>query len=386
MAEWSRFLSAAGGRRIIMGLGGLYVVFAVGYPLIPGAEDGASVRLVVAVLTGGPGLALLYGGYRLPRTNVRPELFPTVARWCVGGTGVILGILVFTTLAAGISSIVENVLILGALGSIAGFVAGTYDARAKTRERDLQETVEQLRTSNERLEQFAYAASHDLQEPLRMVSSYLQLVERRYGDELDEDGREFIDFAVNGADRMRTMVGKLLEYSRVTNRGAPLEPTEVEAVLDAVLDDFGLLIEETDATITTDDLPTVDADANQLEQLFQNLLSNAMKHGGEDAPTVHVGVERLDDAWQFSVADEGTGIDPAYHDRIFNVFEQLHREEELEARSVGIGLALCERIVERHDGEMWVESEPGEGATFFFTLPRSHESRPAVPTQLPSQT
>ena len=378
MPPWNTSFPAVGGRRLIGGLGGLYVALAAAYPLIPGSEaPSLGLHLVVAILAGGPGLVLLYGAHRLPRTDVRRDLFPVIARWCVGGILMVLGLLVLTVLAADTTNLVTNALVLTALGSTAGFVAGTYNAQAKTRERDLQETVERLRTSNERLEQFAYAASHDLQEPLRMISSYLQLLERRYADDLDDDADEFIAFAVDGADRMRVMVKSLLEYSHVTDGEGPLEPTDSGEVLDDVTRSLRVVIDETDATVTAGELPTVRGDANQLALVFRNLVSNALKFSGEEPPIVHVGAERREDAWQFSVSDEGIGVDPKYHDRIFEVFKQLHRDEELETTSVGIGLALCERIIERHGGEMWVESDSGMGATFYFTLPPGRDSQPA---------
>ena len=382
MLTSNRLLCAVGGRRIIGALGGLYLVLAAGYPFVRGTVGTSlTLHLVVAVLVGGPGFVLLYGGFRLPRTDIRPELFPAIAGWCLGGIAIVLGVLLLTALAADLTNLVTNVLVLTALGSTAGFVAGVYNARAETRRRDLRETVEQLRTSNERLEQFAYAASHDLQEPLRMVSSYLRLLENRYGDDLDDDAREFIGFAVGGADRMRVMVESLLDYSSVTNRRDPLEPTDTADVLSDVRDNLRVLIDETEATITTDELPTVHGDAAQLALVFQNLLSNAVKYSGAESPTVHVGAERVGDAWRFSVADEGIGIAPEYHDRVFEVFKQLHRDEALETDSVGIGLALCERIVERHGGEMWVESDHGVGATFYFTIPVARERRPKSPSR-----
>ncbi|WP_232702436.1 PAS domain S-box protein [Halobacterium wangiae] len=243
-------------------------------------------------------------------------------------------------------------------------------AEAVKRERyqsDLESLVENLEESNERLEQFAYAASHDLQEPLRMVSSYLQLVETRYGDDLDDDGREFIDFAVDGADRMRTMIEGLLEYSRVDSRGNPLEPVALDSVFADVLDDLQVRIEEADAEIVHEPLPVVDGDAGQLRQLFQNLLDNAIEYSGEAPPSVEVTAERETDAWRISVHDEGIGIAPADAQRVFDVFQRLHSQAE--HAGTGIGLALAERIVERHGGEIWVESTPGEGTTFSFTLP-----------------
>ena len=230
--------------------------------------------------------------------------------------------------------------------------------------KDYQDRLEE---SNERLEQFAYAASHDLQEPLRMVSSYLQLIDRRYADDLDEDGREFIDYAVDGADRMREMIEGLLEYSRVDTRGDPFEPVDLDDVLDDVRDDLQVRIEETDAEVTVESLPTVHGDVGQLRQLFQNLLDNAIEYSGDAPPVIHIDAKRAGNQWLLSVSDEGIGIDPEDADRVFEVFQSLHTNEE--HAGTGIGLALCERIVERHDGEVWIDSEPDEGATFSFTLP-----------------
>ncbi|WP_224447852.1 PAS domain-containing protein [Haloprofundus salilacus] len=246
----------------------------------------------------------------------------------------------------------------------------------KHREQRLGELIEELGESNERLEQFAYAASHDLQEPLRMVSSYLQLIERRYDDELDEDGREFIEFAVDGADRMRNMIQGLLEYSRVDRRGEPFEPVSLDDVLTDVRADLQVKIEEINAEITTESLPHVEGDRGQLRQLFQNLLDNAFEYSGDMPARVHVAAEKQGPKWVISVSDEGIGIAPDDSERIFEVFQSLNGSDE--HQGTGIGLALCERIVERHDGDIWVESEPGEGATFSFTLPsvRTSELQP----------
>jgi PAS domain S-box-containing protein len=225
----------------------------------------------------------------------------------------------------------------------------------------------ELEASNERLEQFAYAASHDLQEPLRMVSSYLSLLENRYGDDLDEEGQEFLEFAVDGAGRMREMIEALLEYSRVETRGEPFQPLDLEDVLDDVLQDFRMRIEESGAEVTAGSLPTVEGDASQLRQVFGNLLGNAIEYSGDDPPRVHVDATLEGDEAVVSVADEGIGIDPDHQDRVFEVFQRLHSREDHEG--TGIGLALCERIVERHGGDLWVDSERGEGSTFYFTLP-----------------
>ncbi|QLK26395.1 ATP-binding protein [Natrinema zhouii] len=239
-------------------------------------------------------------------------------------------------------------------------------------QRKLEETVEQVEESNERLEQFAYAASHDLQEPLRMVTSYLQLLESQYSDAFDEDGQEFLAYAVDGAERMHEMIDGLLEYSRVETRGDPLEPIDLETALEDVIDDLQLQIEETDAEITVGDLPVVEGDASQLRQVFQNLLDNALTYYDDDPPRVHVDAERRGREWVLSVRDEGIGIDPENQDRVFTVFDRLHSREEYEG--TGIGLALCQRIVERHGGEIWVDSEPGDGTTFSLMLPARDES------------
>ncbi|AGB36004.1 sensor histidine kinase [Natronococcus occultus] len=249
---------------------------------------------------------------------------------------------------------------------------------------------ERLEASNEQLEQFAYAASHDLQEPLRMVSSYLSLLERRYDDDLDEDGQEFLAYAVDGAERMREMIEGLLAYSRVETQGDPFEPVDLEAVLEDVVDDLQFRLEETDASISIGSLPRVEGDDDQLRQVFQNLLENAVEYSGDGPPTVRItaeretacgstpeaaeSVSRSDGKWVISVSDAGIGIDPDDRERVFDVFERLHSHEEYEG--TGIGLALCERVVERHGGEIWIEPDPEEGTTFRLTLPDASGAAP----------
>ncbi|WP_222913032.1 PAS domain S-box protein [Natrinema sp. SYSU A 869] len=230
-----------------------------------------------------------------------------------------------------------------------------------------KEHQHKLEESNERLEQFAYAASHDLQEPLRMVSSYLQLLEERYDDALDEDGEEFLEFAVDGAERMREMIDGLLKYSRVDTQGDPFEPVDLNTVLEGVLEDLRLQIEEANAEITIDELPHVEGDESQLRQVFQNHLNNAITYSGDEPPQIDVEADRRGQKWMISVHDEGIGIDSDDQDRIFEVFQRLHNHEEYSG--TGIGLAICQRIIERHGGEIWVESGPDEGTTFSFTLP-----------------
>ncbi|ELY99730.1 multi-sensor signal transduction histidine kinase [Natrialba chahannaoensis JCM 10990] len=232
---------------------------------------------------------------------------------------------------------------------------------------DRREYRRRLEESNERLEQFAYAASHDLQEPLRMVSSYLELLESRYADELDQDAQEFIDYAVDGADRMREMINGLLEFSRVETQGEPFEPVDLNEVLEDVVRDLRMKIVESGADISAAELPWVAGDGNQLRQVFQNLLSNAIAYSGEEPPEIDIAAHDTGSEWVISVSDQGTGIDPDDTDRIFGLFQRRHAADE--HTGSGIGLALCQRIIKRHGGEIWVDSEPDEGATFSFTLP-----------------
>lgn len=224
-----------------------------------------------------------------------------------------------------------------------------------------------LRRSNEELERFAYVASHDLQEPLRMVASYTQLLARRYEGELDERADKYIRYAVDGAERMKDLIQDLLEYSRMGTKGAPPEPTDPDVVLDRVLDDLKLAIQRESARITRDPLPRVTADPVQLRQLFQNLIENALNFSGDEPPEIHVSGRRENDHCLFSIRDEGVGIEEPYLDRIFVIFQQLQGPDE--AQGTGIGLAVAKRIVECHGGRIWVESEKGEGSTFRFTLP-----------------
>lgn len=239
--------------------------------------------------------------------------------------------------------------------------------KRKQAELALAHQAQELARSNQELEQFAYVASHDLQEPLRMVTSYLQLIERRYKDALDEDGREFIGYAVDGSNRMKSLINDLLAYSRVGTRGKEPEMVNSEFVLERVLNNLQLAIEDEQATITYNSLPTVLADAGQLEQLLQNLISNALKFHGRESPTIQIGAEQQNHEWLFWVKDNGVGFEPEYAEKIFVIFQRLHNRQEYSG--TGIGLAICKKIVERHGGRIWVESQPGQGATFYFTLP-----------------
>lgn len=233
----------------------------------------------------------------------------------------------------------------------------------------LEQSVVELTRSNADLQQFAYVASHDLQEPLRMVASYTQLLAKRYKGRLDPDADEFITFAVDGATRMQQLIKDLLAYSRVTTQRAPSEPIECAPALALALNNLHMAIERHQAVVTHGPLPSVIGDGMQLAQLFQNLISNAIKFHGDQPPRVHLSATQQENEWVFAVRDNGIGIDPQYADRIFVIFQRLHTPAEYPG--TGIGLALCKKIVERHGGRIWVDSHPGQGAMFYFTLPFS---------------
>ncbi len=238
----------------------------------------------------------------------------------------------------------------------------------KRAEEAIQRYAKELERSNQELQQFAYVASHDLQEPLRMVSSYLQLLERRYRDHLDQDAKEFIAFAVDGAKRMQSLINDLLAYSRVGTRGKEFELVHLDEILGQAQKNLKIAIQEQNASISSSDsLPCVKGDDTQLTQLFQNLIGNAIKFHGDHAPQIQIHKQRHNGHWQISVSDNGIGIDSQYAERIFLIFQRLHNRDEYPG--TGIGLAICKRIVERHGGRIWVESQVGDGSTFHFTLP-----------------
>jgi signal transduction histidine kinase len=229
-----------------------------------------------------------------------------------------------------------------------------------------QQAVE-LKRSNADLEQFAYIASHDLQEPLRMVSGFTGLLKRRYAGKLDADADEFIGFAVGGVTRMQELINDLLSYSRVGREEVSAKPVDMQIVVDQALANLQMAIEERSALISSGQLPTVLANHGMLVRLFQNLIGNALKFCKAERPIIRIQAEQRGAEWVFSVADNGIGIDPQYKDRIFLIFQRLHKQGEYPG--TGIGLAVCKRIVERNGGRIWLESEPGKGTTFFFTLP-----------------
>lgn len=252
--------------------------------------------------------------------------------------------------------------------------------RAEIRLKSLNEELEQkvsartreLQRSNEELEEFAYAASHDLQEPLRMIAGHLQLLERRYKGKLGEDADEFIHYAVDGAKRMDQLIVDLLAYSRVGTHGQAFAEVDLNQVIARARDNLTLRIEEAKAAVIAEPLPKVQGDTIQLTQLFQNLMGNAIKFRGDHPPVVdiscHPYAQDPQRFWTFAVKDNGIGIESQYFDRIFQIFQRLHTREEFPG--TGIGLSICKRIVDRHGGKIWLESAPGQGTTFFFTLPR----------------
>jgi signal transduction histidine kinase len=232
---------------------------------------------------------------------------------------------------------------------------------------ELERYNAELRRSNAELERFAYVASHDLQEPLRMVTSYTQLLARRYEGQLDEKAQRFIHHAVDGATRMQALINDLLAYSRLGTRGGEPVPVDTGQVLERALHNLQVALRAEGGSVTHGPLPVVRGDPTHLLQLFQNLLSNAVKFRGDEAPRVHVSASRAGGWWTFSVRDNGVGIDPAYFERVFVIFQRLHTRAE--HPGTGIGLAICKRVVERAGGRIWVQSEPGRESTFFFTLP-----------------
>jgi chemotaxis family two-component system sensor kinase Cph1 len=237
----------------------------------------------------------------------------------------------------------------------------------KTVENQLGLIREELVRSNKELEQFAYMASHDLRESLRAVDGFMDLLGRQYKDALDEKGREYIEFARNGAKQMEDMLTGLLDYSRVQAQGKLLTPVPAQTAFNAAIADIGTSIAQSGAVIDCDDLPTVLTDGRLLTQVFRNLVSNAIKFRGKQPPRIHVSAVRQDNTWQFAVADNGIGIEPQYTDRIFQIFQRLHTRKKYPG--TGLGLAICKKIIERHGGKIWVESKPRVGSTFYFTIP-----------------
>jgi PAS domain S-box-containing protein len=247
-------------------------------------------------------------------------------------------------------------------------LAAIIDITARKRaEEQLQHAAAELARSNAELEQFAYVASHDLQEPLRAVAGCVQALQRRYQGHLYARTDELITHAVEGAIRMQTLIHDLLEYSRVATRGQPFVPVDSATIVRRALANVDTAVAESGAQVTYAELPTVMADPTQLTQVFQNLLSNACKFRHQEPPAIHIAAEYHEGAWRFAVRDNGIGIEPQYFERIFGLFQRLHTRREY--AGTGIGLAICKKIVERHGGCIWAESHPQQGSTFYFTIP-----------------
>lgn len=258
-------------------------------------------------------------------------------------------------------------------GVLTHFIGVQTDiTQRKEHEVALAQKTEELARSNAELQQFAYVASHDLQEPLRMVASYTQLLGKRYKGKLDNDADEFIEYAVDGVNRMQRLIDDLLEYSRVSSEKTLFEQTDCTVVMAQVRKTLSTSIQEQQAVITHDLLPILEAKESLLAQVFQNLIGNAIKFHGDTIPKIHVHAKQLSDGWEFSITDNGIGIPQDQLDRIFSIFQRLHSRDEYPG--TGIGLALCKRIVEKHDGKIWVQSEPGKGSTFYFTIINPHQS------------
>ena len=303
-------------------------------------------------------------GLHLARTfDVAGRRWTIVARPTGPESGVELAWAPWAVLAAGMAFTGLLVAYLVSNVNRTRVVEGLVEARTA----ELAAANDDLGRSNEELERFAYVASHDLQEPLRMVASYTQLLGQRYTGKLDADADDFIAFAVDGASRMQRMINDLLAYSRAGRQGSQFVPTDSAEVFQAACRDLTGSIEESGATITRGDLPTVHADPTQLVQLFQNLIGNAIKYRRDETPEIHVFGERKNGSCLFGVRDNGIGIDPKYADQIFVIFQRLHTREEYPG--TGVGLAICKKIVERHGGSIWMESRLGEGSTVRFSIP-----------------
>jgi PAS domain S-box-containing protein len=262
---------------------------------------------------------------------------------------------------------------------LAAFVKDITERRQA--QESLQQTIADLQRSNSELEEFAYVASHDLQEPLRAVGGCVQVLQRRYGDKLDNRADELISHAVEGASRMQNLINDLLAYSRVGTRGKSFEQVDCNRIVADVLRSLQISIRESGAQVHVEELPTLLADGGQLTQVFQNLLANAIKFRGQETPQIAIDARQMDDDWLFAVRDNGIGIEPQYFERIFVMFQRLHTRTEYSG--TGIGLAICKKIVERHGGRIWIESAKDRGTTFYFTLPkRSNRTRTAEEVKL----
>jgi len=289
--------------------------------------------------------------------------------------GLVVGLLVTHSIINEdfIQSNLINDLSRGTILILVGLVIALLSEQISRRELELNNIIEDLRRSNEDLQQFAYVASHDLQEPLRAIMSFSQLLEEKYYDKLNSDGKEFISFITDGAKNMNILIKDLLAYSRITTHAEKPGMHDLEEILKDALYNLQEAIKESDAIITHDKLPTLKVDRTQFLQLFQNFISNAIKFRRDVQPKIHIGVREGNVAWLFSIKDNGIGIESKYFDRLYNIFYRLHTKEEYPG--TGIGLPICKKIIQRYGGEIWVESELGKGTIFYFTIPKKKKKK-----------
>jgi PAS domain S-box-containing protein len=251
-------------------------------------------------------------------------------------------------------------------------------------EERMRRQTDELDRSNRELQEFAYVASHDLQEPLQMVSNHVQLLSRRYRGKLDRDADEFIEFAIEGTSRLKSLISDLLDYSKVSTSGRGFAPIEMAKIIDRVMETYQQVVKDYKGSLTCDDLPMVLGDDEQIIQLLQNLIDNSIKFRSKEPPRIHVGARQLSERWLLFVRDNGIGIDPQYTERVFVIFQRLHSRDDYPG--TGIGLAICRKIIERHGGHIWVDSEPGKGATFYFTLtPVEGWQQPVIQAEVEAQ-
>ena len=289
--------------------------------------------------------------------------------------GLFIGLLIIhvTRHADFIEAYLFNDVSRGTILILVSLVIALLSEQISKRELELNNIIEDLKRSNEDLQQFAYVASHDLQEPLRAIISFSQLLEENYYDKLDANGKEFISFITEGAKNMNILIKDLLAYSRITTHAQAPGLHDLEDILKDALYNLQEAIKESDAVITYDEMPTLKVDRTQFLQLFQNFISNAIKFRRKVPPKIHIGVREGNVAWLFSIKDNGIGIESKYFDRLYNIFYRLHTKEEYPG--TGIGLPICKKIIQRYGGKIWVESEVGKGTTFYFTIPKKKKKK-----------
>jgi signal transduction histidine kinase len=317
--------------------------------------------LVVAVIVGAVTLFLLYRGIVPPLGN----LVAAVSQLARGNRTVRVA-------ATSRGEIGELCLAFNAMASELQDYQEHLEELVERRTSELRQSNEEIEQSNIELQQFAYIASHDLQTPLRSISGFAQLLRSEYEGKLDDEADDWIRRVVDGAERMQTLIRDLLAYSRVESRSQPFQQVDIALVFDDAVAQLEASISDAEAEVTRGDLPKIMGDHSQLVQLLQNLIGNGVKYHGDEPPCVHISAERNGVQWTFSVRDNGIGIEAKHYEKVFDIFRRLHTQQEYPG--TGIGLAVCRRVVHRHGGKLWVESEPGQGSTFYFSIPDSETS------------